>query len=548
MSWVKTQGGEIGHNLIYGLCPGYSLKQNPTSPTDRHWTLQSLVEGCDYLDLPITVNSSTASITKSSNAKTNSEVVGRIIERLYSNDSNLLELMWSLRIIGENANENVNRCEKRTYVKYCDEEYTAPEILPLNGNSLSLIAQSLQNNGIIHSLHINGYEGYLRMSFTPNIGDQEASALANMLLKNKSLTLLNLSINEITDTGAKAIAYALKSNRTLKYLSLSNNFIGKEGLVALSEAIRVNRTLDFIDISNQLYKSRNIINLVHTNIERTLIGLLEDTLKRKCELLGISHPIEIERPMHLSNTNIHNVSFQQLPYFHGYLMKASAEKRLRCFNTPGSFLFYLNYYVPNSIFLAYITQRDGVNEIVHRMIHRVHFGYRFVNGGLGNQEESRDEVMEEESLFNFQINNGSNSMTHSNIYDYNYRYRPRRKGCGLVIPTLFEFCSWALANSPHYEVILKDLSERSSLIGERFQDIHDLVPLWGARDVHPVVSLLHNTKQSISRKGVYSTLAQLYKLNKGKLSYPVTRDNYHALKLKIKIRDDNNNNNNVNNI
>ncbi|EFA76754.1 hypothetical protein PPL_09505 [Heterostelium album PN500] len=186
---------------------------------------------------------------------------------------------------------------------YCDEEYTAPEILPLNGNALSLIAQSLHNNTVTQSLHINGYEGYLRMSFQPNIGDGEAAHLANMLSKNKSITLLNLNINEISDTGAKAIAFALKTNTTLKYLSLSNNFIGKEGLVALSDAIEENRTLDFIDVSNQLYKSRNIINLVHTNIERTLIGLLEDTLRRKCELIGISTPLDIDRSMSFGKFN-----------------------------------------------------------------------------------------------------------------------------------------------------------------------------------------------------------------------------------------------------
>eukprot|EP01132_Coremiostelium_polycephalum_P005189 gene5189-6460_t len=576
MSWVKNDYGEIGHNLIYGLCPGYSLKQNPTNPTDRFWSLQTLVEGCTYLVSPIKASSSTASIAKSSNSKTNSEVVGRIIERVSNNDFTLSELIWSLYIIGDN--ESNNNYEKRTYVKYCDEEYTAPEILPLSGNSLTLIAQSLHNNTHTHSLFINGYEGYLRMVFQSNIGDAECSAIANMLIHNKSITLLNLSVNDITDIGAKLIASALKENKTLKILSLSHNFIGKEGLMALSEAIRSNRTLDFIDVSSQMVRRTRNINLVHSDIERTLVALLEDTLKRKCELFGISYdlnsnsnnsnnnfdyhqsnnfsptsssssiPMSIgsSSPQNNSNNNNNNINFslslQKLPYFHGFLTKQSAEKRLRSVgNSPGSFLFYLNHYIPNSIFLALVVNHNNRLEIIHKMIHRVHFGYRFVNGNLSNlEQEFRDEVAEEELLYNFQINNrnNENTITHTNSYNYSYRYRPKRKGCGVVIPTLFEFCSWILASHPQYKEIQEQLYSINSVIGERFQDIHDLVPLWGGRDVHPVVAL-SSSKHHISRKGVYPTLSQLYKLNKSKLTNPVTTDKYKAFKLESKNIDNN---------
>lgn len=114
MSWMKN-GNEIGHNLIYGLCPGYSLKQNST--TDRFWSLQKLVEDCDYLKLPIQVSQTTKNIAKHSNARTNAEVVGRIVERVSSNDPTFTELSWSLCIIGENTNESSDHCQKRTRVK-----------------------------------------------------------------------------------------------------------------------------------------------------------------------------------------------------------------------------------------------------------------------------------------------------------------------------------------------------------------------------------------------------------------------------------------------
>lgn len=53
----------------------------------------------------------------------------------------------------------------------------------------------------------------MRMSFKPNIGDAEATAIGQMLQTNKTLTHLNLNINQITDVGAKLIAQALKHNR-----------------------------------------------------------------------------------------------------------------------------------------------------------------------------------------------------------------------------------------------------------------------------------------------------------------------------------------------
>lgn len=60
------------------------------------------------------------------------------------------------------------------------------------------------------------------MSFKPNIGDTEAAMIAKMLQQNHSLTQLNLTVNEITDTGAKAIAQALKYNRY--FIALPTSF------------------------------------------------------------------------------------------------------------------------------------------------------------------------------------------------------------------------------------------------------------------------------------------------------------------------------------
>lgn len=51
------------------------------------------------------------------------------------------------------------------------------------------------------------------MSFIPNLMDSDAAAIATLITENKSLTLLNLNVNQISDNGTKLIAEALKYNK-----------------------------------------------------------------------------------------------------------------------------------------------------------------------------------------------------------------------------------------------------------------------------------------------------------------------------------------------
>ncbi|PZC79224.1 hypothetical protein B5X24_HaOG216712 [Helicoverpa armigera] len=62
-----------------------------------------------------------------------------------------------------------------------------------------------------------------------NLNDEVIRLIAERIVypcpASKSLTVLNLSTNEITDVGAKYLAEALRSNRRLAYLNLSDNQI-----------------------------------------------------------------------------------------------------------------------------------------------------------------------------------------------------------------------------------------------------------------------------------------------------------------------------------
>merc|ERR1712137_321302 len=68
----------------------------------------------------------------------------------------------------------------------------------------------------------------------------ECKALAEALKHNKTLTLLDLSRNEVGAQGAQALAESLKKNNTLEYLSLSSNRIGDQAAEALAAALKSN--------------------------------------------------------------------------------------------------------------------------------------------------------------------------------------------------------------------------------------------------------------------------------------------------------------------
>lgn len=80
------------------------------------------------------------------------------------------------------------------------------------------------------------------------ISDEGAKAIADFLESNTTITICDLSDNDIGDEGAKALARMLGKNTTLKDLDLFHNAIGDDGGKALAEALKKCKLDDF-DIS-----------------------------------------------------------------------------------------------------------------------------------------------------------------------------------------------------------------------------------------------------------------------------------------------------------
>lgn len=118
-----------------------------------------------------------------------------------------------------------------------------------------------------------------------HLNEEAAVAIANALAKNKTLTTLDISENEIckavsdgpyTANGVKALAEALEENKVLRYLNLSQNQLcgiaaigpimsddeySDEGISALANAMKTNQSLMRLDISKNTITSKGAVAL-----------------------------------------------------------------------------------------------------------------------------------------------------------------------------------------------------------------------------------------------------------------------------------------------
>jgi Ran GTPase-activating protein (RanGAP) involved in mRNA processing and transport len=125
---------------------------------------------------------------------------------------------------------------------------TTLKVLSLHQNSLSemsilyLVEKLSLNNSVLKWLDLE----------STNLTDTSAEYLSIMLIKNKSLTGLWLSSNQIGYHGIKMLTSALiHYNTTLKYLDLENNpSINDSSFDCLMDMIQQNRSLKKLHLNN----------------------------------------------------------------------------------------------------------------------------------------------------------------------------------------------------------------------------------------------------------------------------------------------------------
>ena len=86
------------------------------------------------------------------------------------------------------------------------------------------------------------------------------------LISNKSVLSLDLKRNEIGDDGAKSISQMLLKNDTISYIDLGCNFIylllkftidndiTDNGAIYLSDSLKFNKNINYIDFLSKVFK------------------------------------------------------------------------------------------------------------------------------------------------------------------------------------------------------------------------------------------------------------------------------------------------------
>lgn len=88
--------------------------------------------------------------------------------------------------------------------------------------------------------------------------------IGKMLLKNKTLTSLDLSWNSLRLAGASTIGRALKKNETLRSLFLQFNTFGDQGTQSIGYALKYNKSLVELDLSNNAIVPRSACVLANS--------------------------------------------------------------------------------------------------------------------------------------------------------------------------------------------------------------------------------------------------------------------------------------------
>ena len=91
---------------------------------------------------------------------------------------------------------------------------------------------------------------------TDKIDDQKLMLICELLRKDSSLIVLDLSHNHISSKGMKSLTELLKFNSSITKINLSHNLIGEDGMKYLSDALEMNSKLIAIDLTKNEFGNK----------------------------------------------------------------------------------------------------------------------------------------------------------------------------------------------------------------------------------------------------------------------------------------------------
>ena len=166
--------------------------------------------------------------------------------------------------------QDINRCLHRPFLQSCFEEYLNQQSVDLqdihlDNFKIEVLSEGLKLNNTVTELNLSKSktQHMNNINFLHKINDDDVYFISNSLKVNTALCKLNLSGNEITDSGIKTLAESLTDNVGLQVLDLSKNNISDEGAKRLGECIEKNVTLLELDISKNWISKEGVMRIVN---------------------------------------------------------------------------------------------------------------------------------------------------------------------------------------------------------------------------------------------------------------------------------------------
>ena len=126
-----------------------------------------------------------------------------------------------------------------------------------------------------------------------------ATCIAEAIKVNKTLTNLDLSVNDVGDAGATCIAEAIKVNKTLTNLDLQSNVISAAGATCIAEAIKVNKTLTNLDLLSNVISAAGATCIAEAiKVNETLANLdLRSNVISSAAATYIAEAFKVTKPL-----------------------------------------------------------------------------------------------------------------------------------------------------------------------------------------------------------------------------------------------------------
>ncbi|CAG9796178.1 unnamed protein product [Diatraea saccharalis] len=176
------------------------------------------------------------------------------------------------------------------------DEYTLYEIgkfLPYSNITDICLDNTFLEEGNYHLLLENRsmlrYLSLRRCSINDNVIERLATTLMYPNAGSRSLSILNLASNRITDVGAKYLAGALRSNRQLSYLNLADNSITDIGASCILDSL-LKFPLTFTELIASRSRQMNYLKEKNDHILRIVKGLQIGELDKRINKRKLTKP------------------------------------------------------------------------------------------------------------------------------------------------------------------------------------------------------------------------------------------------------------------